>query len=84
MIDIENLGKDFVKDAVAFAAESKSWREKYNAEYKRNLDLGEALTNMFFCFRCLTTDGGWNSMTEAEKQTMIKYRDKARQVWLGS
>lgn len=72
MINANDLGKDYVKDAIMFAAESQRWREKYYAEYKRNIDLSDAMTNMLFCFRCLTTDGGWDTMTDVEKSTMMK------------
>ncbi len=81
-INFSEIGEDFEKDAVTFALETKNWRDKYYKELKRSSDVGLALVDMFCCFRCLTTEGGWDTMPDDMKAEMVKYRDYARKVWL--
>jgi hypothetical protein len=76
--DLEQAVKVFLA-----AEENKKWRESYLKEFNRNLELSSALTDMFCCFRCLTTEGGWDTMDEKMKAKMIEYRNNARAIWLG-
>jgi len=82
-MNIDEIGKDFEKDAVAFSIENQKLRQQERQSQQRIMELSYSLMDMMHVFDMLTREGGWDTLEEEHRKTLLGYRDKARKVYRG-